>query len=481
MPIPYSTNILQPKGQLEIEETKPGFYRTMYIPPVEVLPDPNSKPEDFKKLIVDINQKENVLTIYPFQVGGFFSMKNKYSKLFVISFDMEWYADNFLPPDEDKIQTLLSYVLPEAFIDNYNFGFGFRKNYKPILSMLEGFDISKLHITIKGTTKFDLQKKEASIKKSDFEKMSKAINKITQRFQKASFKLKRDTVSDIFSQLLTNATLDNTNDTIASELAKTIGNSTRFMYNGATKKEQSEAIEVLRQNSKKIISEQHGEFLKLRNEIELVSLEGLISKFEAMLDKKLSETQWQRLFDENPFILTMAFGTPVINVHSQASVGGTKLAGSGNKIADYLVKNTITNNVAIVEIKTPNTKLINIKEYRGGVFAPSNEVTGAINQILDQIHHFQTSINTLKAESREYNLESYSVQAILIAGRSVDGLDERKSFELFRGNSKNVQVVTFDELLMKLKNLYSFLNSTSKPATKITTHESLHSGDELPF
>lgn len=35
----------------------------------------------------------------------------------------------------------------------------------------------------------------------------------------------------------------------------------------------------------------------------------------------------------------------------------------------------------------------------------------------------------------------------------------RKSFEQFRGNFKNVEIVTFDELLRKLKEFLEFLTS----------------------
>ena len=36
--------------------------------------------------------------------------------------------------------------------------------------------------------------------------------------------------------------------------------------------------------------------------------------------------------------------------------------------------------------------------------------------------------------------------------------DQQKSFEFCRRNSKNVEIVTFDELLKKLKELSAFLN-----------------------
>ena len=35
--------------------------------------------------------------------------------------------------------------------------------------------------------------------------------------------------------------------------------------------------------------------------------------------------------------------------------------------------------------------------------------------------------------------------------------DQIRSFELFRGNSKNVEIVTFDELLEKIKELRELL------------------------
>jgi len=38
--------------------------------------------------------------------------------------------------------------------------------------------------------------------------------------------------------------------------------------------------------------------------------------------------------------------------------------------------------------------------------------------------------------------------------------DEQKSFEIYRRNSKNVQIITFDELLLKLKQLHGFLNDS---------------------
>lgn len=66
-------------------------------------------------------------------------------------------------------------------------------------------------------------------------------------------------------------------------------------------------------------------------------------------------------------------------------------------------------------------------------------------------------------------MESYSVHCCLIIGTIPSDEDRLKSFELFRGNSKDVEIVTFDELSEKLKQLRNFLTSADKgPAVQIS-------------
>jgi hypothetical protein len=201
--------------------------------------------------------------------------------------------------------------------------------------------------------------------------------------------------------------------------------------------------------------------IKLRNEIELVTLQDLIERFEEGLNKKLNENYWQKFFNENPFILSLAFGYPVTKYGEQVCVGGRTFSGAGDKIADFLVKNNLTNNTALIEIKTPDTQLLNKTPYRGSVYTPSPDFSGSINQILDQKYKFQQEINQLKINSKAYDIESYSVSCLLIIGKTPEEADQKKSFELFRGNSKDIEIITFDELLEKLKQLYTFLLSNS--------------------
>ena len=125
--------------------------------------------------------------------------------------------------------------------------------------------------------------------------------------------------------------------------------------------EQVAVLEVMRKNVKTIAETQLEKLVKLQSDIELANLDNLIVRYEELINKNLLESDWQRFLNENPFILSLAFGYPIIKVQDQASVGGRKISGLGEKITDFLVKNSMTNNTAIIEIKKPQTQLLNKK------------------------------------------------------------------------------------------------------------------------
>ena len=223
--------------------------------------------------------------------------------------------------------------------------------------------------------------------------------------------------------------------------------------------EQDIVISALAKNTKSIAENRPEKLAILQMDIELVTLDALIERYEKMFESRISEGKWQVFFNENPFILSLAFGYPVIKVREQASVGGRKLSGTGEKIADFLVKNSMTNNSAIVEIKTPRAKLLNARPRRSDVYTPSGDLVGAINQALEQKYQFEKGIAQIKENSRMYDIESYSVHCCLIIGTMPSDIDRQRSFELFRRNSKDVEITTYDELLKKLKQLRDFLKS----------------------
>ena len=84
---------------------------------------------------------------------------------------------------------------------------------------------------------------------------------------------------------------------------------------------------------------------------------------------------------------------------------------------------------------------------------------GAINQALAQKNQFEKEVAQIKDNSGIRDMASYSVNCCLLIGKMPLTEDRQRSFELFRGNSKDVEIVTFNELLEKLKQFREFLES----------------------
>lgn len=241
------------------------------------------------------------------------------------------------------------------------------------------------------------------------------------------------------------------------------------------------AVRTIRSAARSVVKESPAEILELNREIELVTLESLIQLLEEKLDKSLAESYWQKLLVRNPFILKLAFGLPVAILGEQVSVGGADFKGKGGKLADFLVDSGLLGNLAVIEIKRPSTKLLQANPYREGIFAPSREIVGSVNQVLDQRFQLQQSINDKKIHSKTYDVFAFAVQCIVIAGRVPDDEDRRKSFELFRGNLRDVLVVTFDELLHKLKALYEFLQANPVEGASPLDPDTPDAEDEVTF
>ncbi len=160
-----------------------------------------------------------------------------------------------------------------------------------------------------------------------------------------------------------------------------------------------------------------------------------------------SEEFWQTSLVENSFVLEQVFSWPCSIVKDKAYVGGKNVTNTGGRIVDYLIRNQLTQNAALIEIKTPNTPLSGPK-YRG-VNNVSTEITGALLQVLDYKcsleHHYQSP-----NPGGVQGFHSFDPKCVVIIGRVLTlSSHEVTSFELFRNQLANVEIITFDELFKK--------------------------------
>lgn len=235
-----------------------------------------------------------------------------------------------------------------------------------------------------------------------------------------------------------------------------------------TKQDQQALVSTVQNNVETIVKNAPASAMRLRSDIELVTLKELIAKFEKHLDENHNEPFWQKFFTENPFILSLAFATPVLQVHDNAYVGGRSFTGDGGKFADYLYKTGSTGNLCIVEIKKPSTDLLKATPYRERLYQASSELVGAVTQVMDQRMHLNHDIHQLVRSSRQYDLQAHSVQCVVVAGKDLTDEDKQKSFELFRTSLNSVSVLTFDELLARLREIDRVLTEEKKSQTEPT-------------
>ena len=198
--------------------------------------------------------------------------------------------------------------------------------------------------------------------------------------------------------------------------------------------------------------------MKLHAEIERATLTAMIGKYRDMLEKKLGESHWQRFFEQHKFVLSLAFARPVELSHTQFHAQGSGLTGSGAQIGDFLFKEH-GQALAIVEIKTPDAPLMLVTPYRKPhVFGPHSELSGAITQVLHQQSELRTRWQTHVFDNPSLRPSRADVvKCVVLAGRRPIEEHELRSFEVFRNACKDVEVITFDELLAKLEYLQQHL------------------------
>lgn len=235
-----------------------------------------------------------------------------------------------------------------------------------------------------------------------------------------------------------------------------------------SEKDRSAAANLVREDAKKMAQEDPAALMELQSEIEKVTLGELIAKFENLIAKGSTEPSWQKFFETNPFVLSIAFPYPVILVQGQAHVGGTQIDGSGESIADFLFRQRLTGGIAIFEIKAAETPILQAEPFRAGLYAPNKILSGAIAQVLDQRAELMKNFNAKSQTPGLADTHVGHVHCLVIAGSNPDTPEKRRSLDLFRNATKDVAVVTFEELLEKLKAIHGLMTTAGDGHRPIT-------------
>jgi len=168
------------------------------------------------------------------------------------------------------------------------------------------------------------------------------------------------------------------------------------------------------------------------------------------------EKVWQKYFEKNEWIFGYGLDYRFQTILQREShVSDSELDGSNTVIADYLLGDKKF--TTFVEVKKPSTPLFVTAKNRSNSWKLSNDVVYSVSQILEQ-----KASGLIKLDKQHYdssgnpiNQKAYDSRVILIMGHwkqleessnSHESEIKKKTFELFRNDSRNIEMLTYDEL-----------------------------------
>lgn len=181
------------------------------------------------------------------------------------------------------------------------------------------------------------------------------------------------------------------------------------------------------------------------------------------------ERAWQRLLEENPWILGIGLGGQLLTSWDgsklEQTVVGRSVKGVGKRVDGLMHTAGIVRSMVFAEIKHHRTDLLApVKDpHRSGSWRPSNELSGGVVQIQQTVHLAARDLGDYIQDQGDDGSMLGSGTFILrprcfvIVGSLTELTGEQggpvpdkvRSFELFRRNLQEPEVITFDELLAR--------------------------------
>ena len=168
-----------------------------------------------------------------------------------------------------------------------------------------------------------------------------------------------------------------------------------------------------------------------------------IHEFEILLNRpNLKEAALQKFFETHPHFLKgldycRMVAHPVLE----------RLDGQGNLIPDFFLQPADGMFADIWDLKLPTSPLIVGTKDR---LRFSAAVSEALAQVREYRDYFEDAQNRRKIEDR-YGLTSYRPTVAIVIGTNKLGLSAEKQKQIFDSVPKDAKVVTYDQLLVRMK------------------------------
>jgi hypothetical protein len=188
---------------------------------------------------------------------------------------------------------------------------------------------------------------------------------------------------------------------------------------------------------------------------QIKSLKELASELKEAIDTGHGESWWQTFIREKILIIQQGYIKAVEKMN--VSIGNTKFPDFSLVTHDSYLD--------ILEIKKPDTNLLKLDPSRGNYHADT-ELSRAIIQVenyIENISAHKDAVRSYILDNLKLNLKVVRPRGIILAGNagSFTTQKEKDDFRLLAHGLKNITIVTYDELLIRLNNYIKVLEEAS--------------------
>ncbi|MFA6427842.1 MAG: Shedu anti-phage system protein SduA domain-containing protein [Candidatus Magasanikbacteria bacterium] len=205
-----------------------------------------------------------------------------------------------------------------------------------------------------------------------------------------------------------------------------------------------------------IASESVGSVNLLKATTEIKSLKELAEHLEQGIQTNHTESWWQNFIRKNILIIQQGYIKSIEKLN--IGIGNTKFP-------DFSLV-THDNYLDILEIKRPNTNLMKFDESRSNYYWDI-ELSKAIIQVENYLSNLSThrdAVRTYLKDNHEIDLQVLRPRGIILSGdcSKFKNQKERDDFRLLSHSLKNIVVISYDELLNRLRNYIRVLEKFSE-------------------
>lgn len=202
-------------------------------------------------------------------------------------------------------------------------------------------------------------------------------------------------------------------------------------------------------------------------------------KQRAERGKSRDEDVWQEFFEENRWIFGFGLAAQLLIGWDEAKLEAvieSSTAWGRGKRADALMRTAgILSSLCFVEIKLPTAPLLSKEQYRPEAWAPAKDLIGGVAQLHTTLDKAIQKSNALQAKDENgapvgQPAHVCRPRAYLLIGRHDEflGADGRvnesmyRSFENYRRSLRDPEVITYDELLLRAKQLLHMVEESTE-------------------